>query len=145
MESFLTVLISVYFVMVVAEFGDKTNLIALSLMGKNPPYYVAFFSTVGIAISTVFSVAIGGILGASLPLEFIRYPAALVFIWLGVSALREEANHDDLDDDLEGAKEEKNGDPFYRIMYLVALAELGDKSQIFAITAAAASFPLAET
>ena len=90
METFLAVFISVYFVMILAEFGDKTNIIALSLMGRNPPYFVALFSTIGIGISTVFAVMIGGWLGTTFPLQYIRYPAAVIFIWLGISTLRKD-------------------------------------------------------
>lgn len=139
MESFGAVLISVYLVMVVAEFGDKTNLIALSLMTKSShPYRIALYSTIGIGLSTIGSVLIGALLGTSLPLDLIRYLAAAVFIWLGISSLREEKEEEE---DVED-QDTKQVSPF-RVMYLVALAELGDKSQIFAITAAAASFPLA--
>ena len=140
MEDFLSVFIFTFSIMVLAEFGDKTNLIALSLMTKSKhPYRIALFSTIGIGLSTVISVLIGGIIGQNLPVNPIRYIAAAVFIVLGIISLREE------DEEKEEISEdtEKDKVPFYKPIYLVALAEFGDKSQLFAITASASTSPLA--
>jgi putative Ca2+/H+ antiporter (TMEM165/GDT1 family) len=135
-ETFTAVVVSVYLIMVVAEFGDKTNLIALSLMGKHGnPYAVALFATIGIGLTTVLSVVVGSILGDNLPLDPIRYGAAVIFIWLGISTLREDEEDEEI--------EFENDISPVKIMGLIGLAEFGDKSQILAITAAAASLPVA--
>ena len=150
MVSFFVVLISTFAIMLLAEFGDKTNLIALSLMTESKrPYFVALFSTIGIGLSTIISVLIGAFLGQNFPLAPIRYGSALIFIGLGIATLVEK--DDETPDDEEGGsndteyEKQKNNStvPFYKPIYLVALAEFGDKSQLFAISAAAATYPLA--
>lgn len=139
-ETFFAVLLSTYAIMVVAEFGDKTNIIALSLMSKSKhPYFVALMSTIGITLSTVLSVLVGLFIGQNFPLDPIRYATAIIFILLGISSLREDDGEETEDDE----EIDTDSVPWYKPVYLVALAEFGDKSQLFAISAAASTSALA--
>ncbi|OLS27190.1 MAG: hypothetical protein HeimC2_13000 [Candidatus Heimdallarchaeota archaeon LC_2] len=135
-------------ILVLAEFADKTNLVALSLMIKTQkPFSVAFGGMIGIAIVTLFGVIVGVLIGDSLPLRFVPIVAGSVFIWIGLSELLENNDESEKESESELKSKEmqvtRKSDIIINSFILIGLAEFGDKSQIFVITRAIEGDPLA--
>lgn len=147
MSSFLFDFISTIGILALAEFADKTNLVALSLMAKSQkPYTVAIGGMIGIAIVTLIGVIIGILIGDVLPLNYIPILAGSIFIWIGISELIEDDDDSDRIDNESISKENQNtikSDILLNSIFFIGLAEFGDKSQIFVITRAIDSNPVA--
>lgn len=113
----------------VAEMGDKTQLVALALATR----FKASVVLAGVFVATLavhlFSVMIGEVAGLALPVFWIKLLAGLAFIGFGVWTLR----GDKLDDDEVNSG--KFG-PFMTVAITFFLAELGDKTMLATITIA---------
>jgi putative Ca2+/H+ antiporter (TMEM165/GDT1 family) len=118
------------FVIFIAELGDKTQLVALSLATQfNAKVVLAgiFFATL---LVHVFSVLIGVGAGTLLPANWINFAAGLAFIGFGMWTLR----GDSLEDENGAGKKVKS--PFMLVAITFFLAELGDKTMLSTITLA---------
>lgn len=128
MHSFLLSLGMIF----LAELGDKTQLVALTLATK----FSAGVTIAGIFCATllvhVVSVALGGTAGELLPTALIQFAAGLAFIGFGFWTLR----GDSLDNEEEG-KAKKAASPFMLVATTFFLAELGDKTMLSTVTLAA--------
>jgi Ca2+/H+ antiporter, TMEM165/GDT1 family len=117
-------------VILLAEMGDKTQLVSLAFATRYSPRLVLG----GILIATLavhlFSVAIGELLGFALPLFWIHVLAGLAFIGFGLWTLR----GDTLEDEAVGHKPRLG--PFLTVATTFFLAELGDKTMLATITLA---------
>ena len=120
----LTAFISIF----VAEFGDKTQLVSLSLASRYPPLQVLAGAMVALAAVLGLAVGAGGFIAAYVPAVVIAAASGILFIIMGLFTLvrrqREEAP--------------RNGRAgFYQTLVMVFLAELGDKTQMAAVLLAA--------
>lgn len=71
-----------------AEMGDKTQLAAMTMAAQTRrPWAVFIGATVALACVSAIGVAVGGLLGQYLPLEWIKRVAAVAFIIIGVLML----------------------------------------------------------
>lgn len=74
---------------IVSELGDKTFFIA-AIMAMQHPYLVVYGGAVGaLALMTVLSALMGGIVPQLLPKEYTHYAAALLFLVFGLQMLKE--------------------------------------------------------
>ena len=113
-----------------AELGDKTQLVALTLATRYNARIVLwgiFWATFGVHIA---STAIGWVMGGILPTDWIKFFAGLAFIAFGFWTLR----GDSLDDDEE--VKTKITSPFWLVFVTFFLAELGDKTMLSTVTLA---------
>lgn len=114
-----------------AELGDKTQLVAMSLAARFNMFVVlSGILTATLAIH-VFSVAIGGCVGCLLPDNWIGYFAGIAFIGFGLWTLRGDC----LDDD-ESCKC-RVSHPFWLVTITFFMAELGDKTMVNTVQLAA--------
>ncbi|HNY32425.1 MAG TPA: TMEM165/GDT1 family protein [Fibrobacteria bacterium] len=124
MDSFLIALGMVF----LAEMGDKTQLVALSLAGR----YKARLTIAGILAATaavhVLSVVIGAVLGHNLSSSWTTFLAGICFLIFGIWTLRG-------DDDEAG--EHRGISPFWIIFWTFLIAEMGDKTMFTTATVAA--------
>ncbi len=83
---FWTVAVAFFF----AEMGDKTQLatVALAAEYKNI-LYVWFGTTTGMLIADAIGIGVGIVLGKKIPERLIKWVAAVVFIFFGISGLYE--------------------------------------------------------
>lgn len=118
------------FFVVIAEMGDKTQLLAMAMASK---YKVSEVFT-GIFIATVFNHALavvtGNYLAAVLPMEFIKIVAAVSFLNFGLWTLRGDKEEE------EKSKKTKCF-PVLSVALTFFLAEMGDKTQLMTLTIAA--------
>ena len=120
--------ISLLFVLV-AEMGDKTQLVALAFATRFKAWVVLSAVFVATLVVHLFSVAIGELAGFALPVFWIKIFAGLAFIGFGIWTLR----GDELDE------EETTGGrfgPFLTVAVTFFLAELGDKTMLMTVTIA---------
>lgn len=146
MASFLVDFATTAGVMLIAEFADKTNLLALSLMGKSKqPYTVAIGGLLGIAFVTLIGVLLGGFIVAIIPIHYVPIFAGLLFVWIGVVELRnnEENEAIEIENNNENSGFNNKINVLRKSFVLIGLAEFGDKSQIFVIARSLDGNPLA--
>ncbi len=125
-----TIFIATYTIMLLAEFGDKTQLVALSIMSRTKkPFTVALGATIGITLTTIVGIAIAALISKNIDPYITRIVAGSLFLLLGLLTFKEALNHEG-----EGQQEKPTiKNPFLSAISFVAIAELGDKSQLFVI------------
>jgi putative Ca2+/H+ antiporter (TMEM165/GDT1 family) len=123
-------LINALFLVVVAEMGDKTQLLAMAMASK----YKVKDVMLGVFVATIFNhalaVAVGSFLGNQLPTQAIQVVAGVAFVVFGLWTLR----GDKIDD--EDSKKAKFG-PIMTVAIAFFIAEMGDKTQLMTIAISA--------
>ena len=144
---FIETVLTVTFLIFLSEVGDKTNLVALSLMSKyQRPYEVAFGGILAITVTSIIGVLIGVVLGNTLPMTWVPILASIVFLVLGITSILEVRNKES--EELEemgknNAVLEKGATIIIiQSFFVIFLAEIGDKSQLFIITGAIITQPI---
>ncbi|WP_097027872.1 TMEM165/GDT1 family protein [Clostridium peptidivorans] len=126
----MTAFIKALLFVVVAEMGDKTQLLAMAMASK----YKAKQVLIGVFIATIFNhalaVAVGSYLSAFIPMNTVKIVAAISFLIFGLWTLR----GDKIDD--ENEKKAKFG-PVVTVAIAFFLAEMGDKTQLMTVSIAA--------
>ena len=125
----MTAFLASLFFVVLAEMGDKTQLLAMAFATRYKASQVllaVFFATV---INHALAVLVGGALTKIIPLNIISLIAASSFILFGLWTLR----GDTLENDIK--KESKFG-PIITVGIAFFLAEMGDKTQLATISLA---------
>ncbi len=138
---FFAALVAVYFAILLAECGDKTQLAALVLAsGKGRSGKLAVFvgASVALVICSVIATFAGGLASKYLP-ELVRLPlAAALFLFFGYRILKGGE-----DDDEESNGKSKSRDGFWGLLgsslATVFVNEMGDKTQFGTAGAAAAN------
>lgn len=115
----------------IAELGDKTQLVALSLACRFNARVVLAGVFAATLVVHVFSVILGGGMGKLLPIAWIQLIAGLAFIGFGFWTLR----GDSLDEKDEGVRKARS--PFWIVAITFFLAELGDKTMLSTVSLAA--------
>lgn len=119
------------FIVFMAELGDKTQLVALTLATRyNTRVVLAgiFFATL---LVHIFSTVLGNFAGALLPTHWIQFLAGIAFIAFGLWTLRGDC--------LEGEEcstHRRVTSPFLVVATVFFLAELGDKTMLSTVTLA---------
>ncbi len=73
------------FTVFLAEFGDKTQLLVLSLSAKEGKLWSVFIgSAIALTITSLIAAWLGSILFKYLPVQWIRVGAGLFFILFGI-------------------------------------------------------------
>jgi putative Ca2+/H+ antiporter (TMEM165/GDT1 family) len=126
MDAFWLSLVMIF----LAELGDKTQLVALTLAtcyNTGVVLWGIFWATLAIH---VFSAGIGWFIGGSLPVDWIKFIAGIAFIIFGFWTLRGDC----LDDDEKSCKITMR--PFWLVFTTFFMAELGDKTMLSTVTLA---------
>ena len=84
-----TALLTVTGAIIVAEFGDKTMLVTLTLAATNDPWGTWLGASAGMFGANAVAVVAGALLGARLPRRPVRLLAALAFVVFGALLLAE--------------------------------------------------------
>jgi Ca2+/H+ antiporter, TMEM165/GDT1 family len=120
MEAFWLALALIF----LAELGDKTQLVALTMACR----YNARVVLAGIFVATlvvhVFSVLLGGGVGQLLPQSWIKLAAGLAFLGFGLWTLRGDTLGE------EEAQRGRGRSAFWVVASTFFLAELGDKTML---------------
>jgi len=124
-------------VVFLAELGDKTQLVALSLATRYRTVTVLLGITIAYAITNGISVVIGGLLGAALPTTAIAVGGGIAFLGFAWWTWRGADDHDDTDAASLGGRS-----VLASIVTAMVVAELGDKTMLATATLAARDAPL---
>lgn len=130
MEAFIT---SSLFV-VLAEMGDKTQLLGMAFASRYRWQTVMYGVFVATVLNHLFAVVVGSYLAHYIPMNSVQIAAALSFIVFGLWTIR--------GDQLEGEDRDRAMSPFWTVTVAFFIAEMGDKTQL-ATVALAAKFPTA--
>jgi len=86
----LKLIISTFFLIFLAELGDKTQLTALAASaGCNKPLSVLLGASLALVFSSVLAVAIGSLIGEHFPVKYVKLAAGVLFIVFGVLCIKE--------------------------------------------------------
>ena len=144
MIDFLTALGVAFGVIFVAELGDKSQLLALNFGARYPLRTVVVGLTVGYAAAGLIATFVGGLLGAAFPERPIEIVGGLVFLVFAALALRDDDDVDDGDvDDVDAVSVSVARSVVVTIALTIAVAEMGDKTQIATAALAAQANPVA--
>ncbi|MFP4143073.1 MAG: TMEM165/GDT1 family protein [Thermoplasmata archaeon] len=128
------VIVITFLTVFVAEIGDKSQFMTISLASKydSKNVFAGIFS--GIAIITLLAVGLGTLLFEYIPILYVKIIASLIFIIFGLYTLFFE-------DEVKVDIDEKNNGVLWTSFLFSVLAELGDKTQlaVIALTARYAS------
>ena len=120
----------------VAEMGDKTQILAMAFATKYPVKKVLLGIFIGAFLNHGLAVLLGNYLSTVIPINFLQIIAGFAFIGFALWTLYSE------DEDEEETKKSRFG-PVFTVSLAFFLGELGDKTQLTAITLAAeANYPL---
>ena len=116
--------LKVFFTEFIAEMGDKTQLMLIALTSKYKLKDIILGTAAAILVLNGLAVLAGGLVS-----EFIKIIAALAFLYFAASTLA----GDDDDEEEEGGKSKIQFAPL-AVFCTFFVAELGDKTQLTAIT-----------
>ena len=125
MEAF----IASFLFVVLAEMGDKTQLLAMAFAAKYKAHKVLIAVFLATLLNHSLAVAAGRLLTTIIPIDIISLVAALSFIVFGLWTIRGDALHG------EDEKESRFG-PIVTVGIAFFLAEMGDKTQLATISLA---------
>lgn len=115
---------------VVAEMGDKTQLLAMAMASKYKVKQVMLGVLAATILNHALAVAVGSYLGSYIPMDKVKIIAGIAFLIFGLWTLR----GDKLDEDNQ--KKSKFG-PFLTVAIAFFFAEMGDKTQLMTIAISA--------
>ena len=129
----MTPFITSFVLVLIAEMADKTQLLTLSLACRYPARKVLIGVALAIAVLNVVAVAIGAVAGQFIPVTAVKIGAGVIFIGFGLWNLLAK-------DKPEGTEEcEVRSGKYvvFAVMGAFLLAEMGDKTQLAALSLAA--------
>jgi putative Ca2+/H+ antiporter (TMEM165/GDT1 family) len=116
---------------VLAEMGDKTQLLAMAFASRYKWQTVMWGVFAATLVNHLLAVVAGNYLTRLMPLCYIQIAAAASFILFGLWTLR--------GDTLEGEDKRFNYSPFWTVAVAFFFAEMGDKTQLATVALATKS------
>ena len=121
--------LKVFFTEFIAEMGDKTQLMLIALTSKYKLRDIILGTAAAILILNGLAVLAGGLVSEFIPDWLIKTIAALAFLYFAASTIA-----GDDDDEEEGSGKSKIKFAPLAVFCTFFIAELGDKTQLTAIT-----------
>ena len=121
--------LKVFFTEFIAEMGDKTQLMLIALTSKYKLRDIILGTAVAILVLNGLAVLAGGLVSEFIPDWLIKTIAALAFLYFAASTIA-----GDDDDEEEGSGKSKIKFAPLAVFCTFFIAELGDKTQLTAIT-----------
>jgi Ca2+/H+ antiporter, TMEM165/GDT1 family len=139
----ISAVVAAFGVVFVAELGDKTQLIALGYGAQYSLRIVAIGLVLGYGAANLLATIVGGLLGAALPERPIQIVSGLLFLGFAVLALRRNSEPDpDAAVPVDAPANRTRLAVIGSIGLTIAVAEMGDKTQITTATLASQSAPV---
>jgi len=123
------IFIASFLFVVLAEMGDKTQLLAMAFACRYPAKTVLAGVLVATLVNHLLAVVVGSWLTNIVPLDTIQIAASASFILFGLWTLR--------GDRLEGEDKKFKFSPFWTVAVAFFFAEMGDKTQLATVALAA--------
>ncbi len=125
----MTAFIAAFAFVLLAEMGDKTQLLAMAFAAKYNASKVLLAVFLATLLNHALAVAVGHFLTTVIPLDIISFCAAVSFILFGLWTIRGDTLED------EDRKESRFG-PVLTVGIAFFLAEMGDKTQLATVSLA---------
>jgi putative Ca2+/H+ antiporter (TMEM165/GDT1 family) len=106
----------------IAEMGDKTQIAILNLSARFGIWQVFLGAAIAFAVLDAAAVVVGEVLYKLIPHDAVRYIAAGIFIVFGILSLVHSGD--------EERKTKTSRNPVLTTIAIIALMELGDKTQL---------------
>ena len=133
----VSVTLSAFVLISLAEIGDKSQLVCMTLAARHRHWPVLLGATTAFVILNALAVLFGAGIAAWVPERLMAGIVAVMFAAFGVHAL---LNHDD--EDSEDVTEKPGHGIFFTTLLLILVAEFGDKTQIAVAGLAGSMAPL---
>lgn len=115
--------------------GDKTQIIAMTFATQYKVKDVILGVVFGVAFNHGIAIVLGRFLSKVIPMNLIQIIAGIMFVVFGIMALRDE--------DADEVKNKKALSPVTTVALAFFIGELGDKTQLTAMTLSTeGSYPL---
>jgi putative Ca2+/H+ antiporter (TMEM165/GDT1 family) len=114
-----------FLLIALAEFGDKSQLVCMTLAARHRGLPVVLGAVTAFAFLNLLAVLFGAAVAAWLPEWVVTIAVAVLFAAFGINALRYREASDD-----EEIEEKPGHGVFATTFLLIFLAEFGDKTQI---------------
>jgi putative Ca2+/H+ antiporter (TMEM165/GDT1 family) len=125
----MEIFIASFLFVVLAEMGDKTQLLAMAFATRFPAKTVLAGVLVATLLNHLLAVVVGSWMTTIVPLDTIQIAASASFILFGLWTLR--------GDQLEGEDKKYKFNPFWTVAIAFFFAEMGDKTQLATVALAA--------
>ncbi len=125
----MRVFVTSFLFVVLAEMGDKTQLLAMAFAARFPARTVLAGVLAATLVNHLLAVVAGSWLTNIVPLDYIQIAASASFILFGLWTLR--------GDQLEGEDKKYKFSPFWTVAVAFFFAEMGDKTQLATVALAA--------
>lgn len=109
-----------------AEFGDKSQLVCMTLVAKHRPWPVLLGAVTAFAVLNLLAVVFGTVVASWVPEFWLALIVAGLFGFFGIQSLL--INDDDLKED--DAKIRSSHSLFITALLMIFVAEFGDKTQL---------------
>jgi len=117
------------FAVVLAEMGDKTQLLAMAFATRYRWQTVLWAVAVATLFNHFLAVVTGNVITDIVPIAWVKLLAALSFLMFGLWTLH--------DDSTPGSMRHTATSPFMTVAIVLFIAEMGDKTQLMTMTLAA--------
>jgi Ca2+/H+ antiporter, TMEM165/GDT1 family len=125
----MTVFVASFLFVVLAEMGDKTQLLAMAFAARFPARTVLAGVLAATLVNHLLAVVLGSFLTDFIPMNTVQIAASASFILFGLWTLR--------GDELEGEDKRYKFSPFWTVAVAFFFAEMGDKTQLATVALAA--------
>lgn len=123
-----SVLGTTFIAVLLAELGDKTQIVTLALAAKNRAILPIFVGAVlGEVSANAIAVVAGTLLGFAIPTNIVRFVAGGIFVAFGILTILKE------DEDGKEIPKMRSKSMLLSTLYLIFLAEMGDKTQVMTL------------
>jgi len=130
-----TTALSSFTLIALAEIGDKSQLVCMTLAARHRPWPVLSAAVVAFAFLNLLAVLFGAAVAAWIPEYITAALVSVVFAVFGIHALLID------EDDSEDVRERGHHGIFLTTLALILVAEFGDKTQI-AVAGLASTLPV---
>lgn len=127
--SIMTVFVASFLFVVLAEMGDKTQLLAMAFAARFPARTVLAGVLAATLVNHLLAVVLGSYLTDFVPMSTVQIAASASFILFGLWTLR--------GDELQGEDKRYKFSPFWTVAVAFFFAEMGDKTQLATVALAA--------
>jgi Ca2+/H+ antiporter, TMEM165/GDT1 family len=114
---------------VLAEMGDKTQLLAMAFAARYRWQTVLWAVTVATLVNHLLAVVAGNMLTSIIPIVWVKLLAAVSFLLFALWTLH--------DDSTPESRSKSSASPFMTVAVAFFIAEMGDKTQLMTMTLAA--------
>jgi len=121
----ISVFLSSFSLVALAEIGDKSQLVCMTLAARHRHWPVILGATLAFIILNTLAVLFGAGVSVWLPDQVVAGLVALLFTAFGIHALRNNDNEEP-----HGLLEKPGHNIFFTTLLLIFVAEFGDKTQI---------------